>query len=86
MFGFAGGHVISEIPYDNYEESLLDLVHFTKMLFSGADNAGQELTFERAVEATEHGKASVDTAIAVGMGQLNVFWKACDGCLSPHYN
>lgn len=81
--GPQGGPVISQVRYEIYEDSLVDLVELSHTLFAHLDEAAKDLTFEKAAEATEYGEGK---GVYVGTQGYCIFWLPCEHCHSPQLN
>jgi hypothetical protein len=82
-FGNHQGQVYSQVYYDNYEESLVDMCEFAQTMFSNFADSATSLSYGQALEATDHGEGS---SAVVGGVWLCIYWVKCESCFPPQLN
>lgn len=82
IFGHPAGMPISEIMFDNYEESIVNFVDFSQMLFANyMDKRDPQFSavaaYQKAIEATENGQSQ---GAYTGTDTLCIVWMPCEQC------
>lgn len=67
-----GPTTISELFYDNYEESIQDFLIFTKMYWADGNEQIKDTTIESLAELTEYGEKE---ACVIGTAGTNIWWR-----------
>jgi len=78
--GTGSGPCIAQARYDTYEDSIKDLVNISTLLFAHLPQVGDNISFEKAIDATEHGDGP---GVYVGTNGFCLFWLPCDDCQPP---
>lgn len=73
--GPAGTITVSDVAYEDYEESLLAFVGLANSMFRELRGNDYDLTWEQAIEATKNGHAQ---GAYVGPHTLMLYWYRCD--------
>lgn len=73
--GQADAMPISDVLYDEYEESITTFVGLANSLFKELRGSEYDLTIGQALEATDHGKGR---GAFVGPPSLVLYWLRCE--------
>lgn len=73
--GPAGNIPVSDVVFEDYEESLLCFVGLANSMFRELRGSDYDLTWEQAIEATKNGHAD---GAYVGPFTLMLYWSKCE--------